>query len=120
MQNSVKFPYKIYKGNPCPIININIQGPKGWLKIESYVDSGAFISIFTIEEAQNLGLDIRKGKQTYMTVGDGSLIPAYLFKLPVKIGDVSFKATIGFSPRLGVGFNLLGDGLRDILDPKVR
>ena len=43
-----------------------------------------------------------------VTVGDGSLIPVYFHILPVKISHVLFKATIGFSPRLGVGFNLLG------------
>jgi len=41
-------------------------------------------------------------------IGDGSYIPVYLHKLTIRIGNVSFKATIGFSPRLGVGFNLLG------------
>jgi hypothetical protein len=28
--------------------------------------------------------------------------------MPVQIGSVTFRAAIGFSPRLGVGFNLLG------------
>ncbi len=43
-----------------------------------------------------------------MTVGDGGQIPVYLQRLLVKIGPVGFKASIGFSPRLGVGFNLIG------------
>jgi len=44
----------------------------------------------------------------FVTVGDGGFIPVYLHKLDVKVGDIPFKATIGFSERLGVGFNLLG------------
>lgn len=107
-QPAIEFSYKSYKGIACPIIGTKVQGPNGWMEIEAYVDSGAFISIFTIKEAQDLGLDYRKGKQGFATVGDGSLIPVYFHHFPIKIGNISFKATIGFSPRLGVGFNLLG------------
>jgi hypothetical protein len=43
-----------------------------------------------------------------MTVGDGKSIPVYFHTLPIIIGNVSFNAIIGFSEKLGVGFNLLG------------
>lgn len=107
-KSSIKFPYRIYKGIACPIIGFEIQGPKGWIEIEAYVDSGASISVLSAKEAINLGIDFERGKTIYSTVGDGSLIPVYLHKLSVKIEDITFKATLGFSPRLGVGFNLLG------------
>src|SRR3989338_2333110 len=104
----VKFPYIIYKGLSHPIIPVSIYGPAGWSAIEAYVDSGAWFSIFSIKEADVLGLNYAKGRKIYSMVGDGSLIPVYLHKLSVKIGDVPFKASIGFSPRLGIGFNLIG------------
>ena len=59
-------------------------------------------------EAEGLGLNYRTGRQVYITVGDGSLIPVHLHHLPIQLGPTRFNATIGFSPRLGVGFNLLG------------
>jgi len=108
MSSVISFPYKVYKGIASPIICVEICGPKGWLRTEAFVDSGASVSVFLIKEAEGLGIDFRKGKVIYSTVGDGSYIPVYLHKLTIKIGNVSFKATIGFSPRLGVGFNLLG------------
>ena len=108
MHPSIKFPYRVYKGIACPIIGLNIKGPKGWLEIEAFVDSGASVSVFLAKEALDLGIDFEKGKVIYSTVGDGSLIPVYLHKLPVKFVFVSFIATIVFSPRVGLGFNLLG------------
>jgi len=104
----IVFAYKIYKGNPCPIIDFEIQGQRNRIKVEAYVDSGASISLFSPIEAERLRLNYRVGKETFIMVGDGSLIPAYLHKFPIKIGHIRLKATIGFSPRLGVGFNLLG------------
>ncbi len=104
----ITFPYKIYRGLASPIIPIGLRGPNGWKKTEAYVDSGAFVSIFTVAEAERIGLLYQAGKERFITVGDGSLIPVYLHQLPIQIGDQRFDATIGFSPRLGVGFNLVG------------
>jgi len=72
------------------------------------VDSGAAVSIFSVNEALGLGLDVPAGREIRVTVGDGGSIPVYIHRLPVQVGMVRFEATIGFSPRLGVGFNLLG------------
>ena len=104
----VSFPYKTYRGTPCPIITFGLKGPRDWIQTEAYVDSGAFLSILSVNEAAGLGLDYRKGKETLVTVGDGSLIPVYVHRLPIHIGSVELTARIGFSPRLGIGFNLLG------------
>jgi len=76
--------------------------------VEAYVDSGAFYSIFSSYEADAIGIDYRRGKQNNIVVGDGNTIPVYFHTLPVTIGDISFNAVIGFSQKLGVGFNLLG------------
>src|SRR3989338_8073665 len=73
-----------------------------------YLDSGASLSIFSIEDAIRIGIDYLKGKEVYLTVGDGGGIPVYLHRLPIKLVNTTFEAAIGFSPRLGVGFNLIG------------
>lgn len=101
---SIKFAYKVHKGIACPIIPIEIGG----IRMDAYVDSGAFYSIFSIKEADALAIDYQRGKQSSAIVGDGTLIPVFYHILTVKIGTLSFPATIGFSPRLNVGFNLLG------------
>ena len=102
--NSIKFLYKVHKGIACPIIPIEIAG----VKIDAYVDSGAFFSIFSTKEAEALGIEYQEGKLASAIVGDGNIIPVFYHILNIKIGNIPFPATIGFSTRLGVGFNLLG------------
>jgi len=43
-----------------------------------------------------------------LQVGDGSFIPVYLHELQIQIGTEQLTAKVGFSEKLGVGFNLLG------------
>ena len=105
---AISFPYKAYRGLPCPIIRIGLKGPLGWIQAEAYVDSGASISIFSLNEAAGVGLDYQRGKETFVTVGDGGSIPVYVHRLSIQLGPVTLSAPVGFSPRLGVGFNLLG------------
>ncbi len=104
----ITFPYKTYRGIPCPIVSMGLKGPGGWIRAEAYVDSGAFVSIFSPQEAAGLDLNYRQGEKTLITVGNGNLIPVYIHRLPVQIGSIKLRAAIGFSPGLGVGFNLLG------------
>ena len=80
-----------------------------------YVDSGAWISVFSSEGAQELlQNDYRKGAIGSIVVGDGTIIPVFFHVVPIKIGHILFKARIGVSPRLKIGFNLLGR--KDIFD----
>jgi len=91
-----------------PMIPIKLKGRDQWFEFWGFVDSGATYSIFTSKEAEGMGIEIKQGKRTMVVVGDGSYIPVYLFDIPVRIGDIELTAEIGFSDRLGVGFNLLG------------
>jgi len=93
---------------PSPVIPLQLHGPHGWKKVWVYVDSGASVSILAEGEARLLGLHLARGQLTYSIVGDGSSIPVYVHRLPVRIGPFRLTAHVGFSPRLGVGFNLLG------------
>jgi hypothetical protein len=85
-----------------------ITGTLGSVITEAYVDSGAFYSIFSSNVAIGLGLAYKKVPSSPVIVGDGNTIPVYFHRLPIKIGFVNLKATIGFSDKLGIGFNLLG------------
>jgi hypothetical protein len=108
MNQPVTFSYKIYKNLLCPIVKFSLRAKGKWIDVESYVDSGASVSLFSTMEAQRLSLDYRQGKRIYSMVDDGNLIPVYLHKLTANLGEVIFAAEIGFSPSLGVGFNLMG------------
>lgn len=105
---TITFPYRTYRILPCPIVPLGLQGPNGWMKTEAYVDSGAFISVFTVADAQRIGLRYQTGEEAVIRIGDGTRLPVYVHQLPIQLGNQRFNAAIGFSPRLGVGFNLLG------------
>ena len=108
------FPYRSVAGRLSPIIPMAIALNGQWQAADLYVDSGAFYTLVHAQLAVAYGLDFRKGRRLNVQVGDGSLIPIYLHRLPVQIGTMRFTATIGFSEKLGVRFNLLGR--QDVFD----
>ncbi len=77
-------------------------------KTDAYVDSGAFCSIFRSEILDALQLREEQGQLRTLKAADGNFIPAYLFRLPVQIANVKMRATVTFSDKLAVSFNLLG------------
>lgn len=109
----MKFPYKKLAGRLLLIVPIEVKG-KEWVSYDTYVDSGAGYSIFHSDVAEDLEISLEDGDKVYITVGDGSQIIAYLHKILVRIADQKFKVTIGFSERLGIGFNIIGQ--EDIFD----
>lgn len=101
---AIEFSYTRHKGYLLPIVPLSINSDKIW----AFVDSGATFSMLTVDEAVRIGIDWRSGRRQMIVVGDGSYIPTYIHELPVQIGGTQITVLIGFSERLGVGFNLLG------------
>jgi hypothetical protein len=87
-----------------PIIPITVLNEKVWV----YVDSGAMFSIFHTQTAKRMGVNIQEGRLQMIVVGDGSYIPTYFHDLPLHMGEFEVQTPIGFSERLGIGFNVLG------------
>ena len=103
------YPYvEIQRGFFAPVIPLEIQSSDRWISTAAFVDTGATFSIFRYELSQILGLTDRAGKRTFVTVGDGDRLEIVLHKVVVRLGERTFPAAMGFSKRLGVGFNLMG------------
>ena len=100
----IEFPCTLHKGHLMPIVPITIRNHKVWV----YVDSGATFSIVNAAEARDMGIDWESGRPQMIVVGDGSFIPTFIHDLAIQIGTLQITAPVGFSERLGVGFNLLG------------
>lgn len=99
----IEFPYALHKGY-LPIIPITIQNHKVWV----YVDSGATFSMIGAAEAGDMEINWQSGRRQMVVVGDGSYIPTFIHEIPIQLGASQITVSIGFSERLGVGFNLLG------------
>ena len=100
----IEFPYTRHRGYLMPIIPVSINGHKLWV----FVDSGATFSMLSVDEAERIGIEWQSGRRQMIVVGDASYIPTFIHDLPLQIGTSQITAPIGFSERLGVGFNLLG------------
>lgn len=105
---SVEFNYARHRQRNIPLVPVSLRTSGKWSEVWAYVDSGSFYSLFDEKVADLLGLDLLKGEKVLAVVGDGSFIPVYLHKVGMRIGIDEFALKIGFSSKLGVGFNLLG------------
>ncbi len=85
-----------------------------WRVADFYADSGAFYTLMHATFATGFGRNYKAATKVFVQVGDGGLIPIYLHQLPMQIGAKQFQATVGFSDKFGVGFNLLGR--RDVFE----
>ena len=100
----IEFPYTRHRGYLKPIVPVSINSHRLW----AFVDSGATFSVLTVDEAARIGIYWQSGRRQMIVVGDGSYIPTFIHDLTIQIGGSQITAPIGFSERLGVGFNLLG------------
>lgn len=111
---SVAFPYSLHKGRSLPIIPVGISGRNDhWWRVNAYLDSGAFYSIFDESIAELLELNLATGKRMMAIVGDGDSMLFYLHLVFLQVGKDQFPMEIGFSNKLRVGFNILGLDLFD-------
>ncbi len=107
--HSLIFPYKLVARRYIPVIPIILYGSlETKIRTEAYVDSGATFSIFSIDIAKSLELNLKNAREQFFVVGDGSFIPAKVIKIPVQIGNEKIISDIAFSDKLNIGFNLLG------------
>lgn len=102
------FPYqKDLSGNYYPIIDFNIACQIKSYHVYCLIDSGAAISIFTKEVAEMLGIEIERGRETFLN-GVASGIKGYVHDINFFLDEKRFKVSVVFSREFLVSFNLLG------------
>lgn len=90
-----------------PAIPLYVSAGNKKLKLHALIDSGATISVFKDEIADQLGVEIEKGKEIYLG-GVGGRIKGYIHKLEIEIAGKKFLCPVVFSHEYLVSFNLLG------------
>lgn len=102
------FPYrKDVAGNAFPVIPLTMIWRGKKKEFLALVDSGATISIFGAETAEELGLKIEKGEEVYLG-GIGGRIKGYIHKIKIEAAGRKFACPIVFSREYLVSFNLIG------------
>ncbi|MCX8090676.1 MAG: retropepsin-like domain-containing protein [Verrucomicrobiae bacterium] len=104
----VVFRYKPMLGRLSPTATLGLCLNETWHRTDFYVDSGAAYSIVHGDFARDVGFEFTSGEGLWVKMGDGSLIPVFLHRVPLQIGPHRIEARIAFSDRLGIGFHLLG------------
>ncbi len=82
---AIEYKYAIVAGRQSPLIPLGIGSSGRWQRVEAYVDSGAFYSVFKAGFAVALGIDWQSGEKVYVQVGDGGLIPVYLHTVDLQL-----------------------------------
>jgi hypothetical protein len=106
----MKFEFGYFKKNNYyyPVIDIFIRNIGNTKSFRALVDSGATFSVFNIEVAELLDVNIEKGLPIYLE-GIGGRILGYVHKLKISIDNKKFfDCKIIFSSEVRVSFNLLG------------
>lgn len=80
------------------IAHVHLQSKEGgWFLFYPYVDSGADVSLFTRSDADLLNLELREGEyRPIMGIGR-VMLPTYIHKVHMKIGDLQFNANVAFA-----------------------
>ena len=95
------------QGHYFPIINFLIYHKNGFERTSALIDSGATVSVFKEDLAEQLGITIENGNETFLG-GVGGRIRGYIHKLKIEIAGRRFLCPVVFSREYTVSFNLLG------------
>ena len=81
-----------------PTARVYLQSKKSkWFAFRVYIDSGADISLFTKGDSKILELNLYEGEYRPI-IGIGKiLIPAYIHKVKMKIGDTVLNVSVSFA-----------------------
>lgn len=101
------FPYQQNEQDYYPLIKVSLIFGNQKVVLEALIDSGANISVFNEELAELLGINVEKGKKTYLG-GVGGRIMGYIHILKIETADKIFSCPVVFSREFKVSFNLIG------------
>lgn len=97
-----------------PVAYIEMKSKSGeWKIFYPQIDTGAIISVFSLNDCERLGYDLIDGDPFDLKGGLDGEYPSYIHKLQVKIGERLFTSRIAFTTKR---HNKQYLGLIDIFD----
>jgi hypothetical protein len=81
-----------------PIVHVYLQSKDGtWYLFYPYVDSGADTSLFSKGDASLLKLNLSDGEYSPIVGVSGTMMPAYIHNVKMRIGETLLNADIAFA-----------------------
>ncbi|MDP3733004.1 MAG: retropepsin-like aspartic protease [Candidatus Daviesbacteria bacterium] len=80
-----------------PIIPISLRNGEKALRYEALIDSGADFSIFPVEIAKKLNVNIKKAKKIYFSSATGDLVKGTISRIKLDLGRGAFETHIVFA-----------------------
>jgi len=84
----IVIPYTSWRGRYSPLVEVSIVRGDRVVRTLAYLDTGATYSVFHSDYAEELELDLYSGERVDLIVGDGGMIPLYLFDLKLIVEGV--------------------------------
>jgi hypothetical protein len=83
-----------------PMIDIEMRSKSGeWKIFYPVVDTGAVISVFSVNDCERLGYTLTDGDYFDLMGGLGGAYPSWIHELEFKIGQDVFRARVAFTEK---------------------
>lgn len=96
-KTSIASPFSKRKILVRPIIPISLKSKGRSLRYEALIDSGADFSIFPVEIAKKLEINLKKARKIYFSSATGDLVKGVISKIKLDLGKGTFGTEIVFA-----------------------
>ncbi len=102
-----EFTYEKLGNHFFPILPIRLRHNTREIITAGLLDSGALISLFTMDVAEGLGIDVKKGKKESLG-GISKQIDIFIHELEFEVFDKKFVCPVAFSKEFAADINIIG------------
>lgn len=96
-KTSTTSPFSKRKILARPIIPISLRNGINSLRYEALIDSGADFSIFPVEIAKKLFINLRRTKKIYFSSATGEMVEGIISKIRMQLGEETFETYVVFA-----------------------
>lgn len=99
---------KSFFGDLNPIISVQLFYGRTSMDYEVFIDSGAEISVFNLETARALGIDLKMSQRRKIRGVTGHSQYCFIHEIHIQVGDVKFPLKVGFMEGLDESYGIVG------------
>jgi predicted aspartyl protease len=105
----VRFDYRSYLGGALrPVVPITVEHSEKYINYTALMDTGADTCLFSSDVAHMLGIELKAVPAREMVGIANTTVQAYYHVVRIRIGDVSYRTSVGFAEMPNELYGLLG------------